>query len=329
MQIGSYLKETIIKGGGELKFIIRKAITLAITLIMVSLFTFLAFQVIQGDSAIVSLGTNATPEAIEALREELGLNENVLVRYFKWLYNAIGGEFGNSSQYRIPVRSLIEERIPITLWLTGLSVIFIVFISLPLGILASKKEKGVFDRLITLLTQTTMAIPPFFLGIIITLLFGFVLKWFTPGMFYYPHEDLGKFFAFMIFPALAVAIPKIAMVVKFLRSSIIRQLKKDYVRTARSKGNKENKILFAHVLKNALIPVITFMAFVIADVLAGSIIIEQVFGLPGLGRLLVMSISNRDYAVVQAIVLFIAVIVILLNFLVDILYQYLDPRVRV
>ena len=148
-----------------------------------------------------------------------------------------------------------------------------------------------------------------------------------PGSFYYPDEDFSRFISFMIFPALAIAIPKVAMVVKFLRSSIIRESEKEYVRTAKSKGLKPDDIMYNHVLKNALTPVITFLAMVIADVLANSIIIEQVFGIPGMGRLLVMSISNRDYAVVQAIVLFIVVIIVVLNFIVDILYQYLDPQV--
>lgn len=298
------------------------------TLIVVSLITFLAFQIIPGDSVLISLGTNATEEAIEQRREELGLNENVFVRYGKWLGGASQGDFGVSSQYHINVSSLLKDRIPITLWLTVLSVVLIILISIPLGVLVSKKAGGWFDRIITLVTQISMAIPPFFLGIIITLLFGFILRIFTPGRFYYPDEDFGRFISFIIFPALAIAIPKIAMVVKFLRSSIIRELDKEYVRTAKSKGLKSRDIMYNHVLKNALTPVITFIAMVIADVLANSIIIEQVFGIPGLGRLLVMSISNRDYAVVQAIVLFIVVIIVLLNFFVDILYQYLDPQVR-
>ena len=259
----------------------------------------------------------------------MGLNENAFIRYFKWLSKVFKGDFGTSSQYNTPVRTLIEGRISITLWLTLLSVIMIIILSIPLGLIATKKVNGWLDRILTLVSHIAMAIPPFFLGILITLLFGFILKWFTPGLFHPPDENFGKFITFMIFPAIAIAIPKIAMVSKFLRSSVIRQLNMDYVRTARSKGLKERRIMYSHVLKNALVPVITFLAIIIADVLANSIIIEQVFGLPGLGRLLIMSISNRDYNVVQVIVLFIAVIVIILNFLVDLIYQYLDPRVRI
>ncbi len=311
-----------------MKYIVKKFTALILTLLLVSFFTFITFQVIPGDSAVASLGTSATKEAIEALREELGLNKNIFVRYVSWLGNALQGDFGTSSQFGMPVSNLIKDRMPVTLWLAVLSIVFILILSIPLGIESAKKEGGLSDRLITLLTHTAMAIPPFFLGIIITLLFGLVLKWFTPGKYVGFKENFGQFIGYLIYPAIAIAIPKIAMVVKFLRSSLIRQLKMDYVRTARSKGNQENVILYRHVLKNAFIPVITFIAMVFADVLAGSIIIEQVFGLPGMGRMLVTAISNRDFSVVQAIVLYIAAVVILINFIVDILYQRIDPRVR-
>lgn len=312
-----------------MKYIAKKIYTLVITLFLVSFLTFIAFQVIPGDSAITSLGTNATEEAILALREELGLNENIVVRFFTWAGNTLQGDFGKSFQYELPVKTLVGDRLPVTLWLSLLSILMILMVSIPLGILTARREGGFLDRMITLITNTSMAIPPFFLGMLITLVFGFVFKWFTPGKYISPSEHFGQFLYYLIFPALAIAIPKIAMIVKFLRSSVLRQLKQDYVRTARSKGHKENTILYGHVLKNALIPVITFMAMVIADIMAGSIIVEQVFGLPGLGRLLVTSISNRDYPVVQIIILYIAAIVVTINFIVDIIYQYIDPRVKV
>lgn len=312
-----------------MKYTLRKILTLAVTLIVVSFLTFIAFQIIPGDSAIAQLGTNATDESIEALREAMNLNGNVLIRYGKWISNVFTGDFGISSQYKIPVNSLILERMPVTIWLAVLSFAFIVVLSIPLGIIAAKKEGEAADRIISFFTHTGMGIPPFFLGIIITLLFGFILKWFTPGRYIGPKENFGSFLGYMIYPALANAIPKAAMVLKFLRSSIIRQLQMDYVRTARSKGNLENPILYRHVLKNAFIPVLTFIAMIVAETLAGSIMIEQVFSLPGLGRLLVMAISNRDYAVVQIIVLYIAATIVVINFIVDMLYQWIDPRVRV
>jgi peptide/nickel transport system permease protein/oligopeptide transport system permease protein len=311
-----------------MKYVLRRMITLIITLLLVSFFTFIAFQIIPGDSATALLGTSATKEAIEALREEMGLNENVLLRFISWLGNSLQGDFGISTQHKVSVARLIGERLPVTIWIALLSIVIILIISIPLGIVAAGKKGKLVDQIITFLLHTSMAIPPFFLGIIITLLFGILLKWFTPGRYVGPKDNFIQFIRYIIFPAIAIAIPKIAMVVKFLRSSVIRQMKLDYVRTARSKGNQEKRILYKHVLKNAFIPVLTFIAMVIADVLAGSIIIEQVFGIPGLGRLLVTAISNRDFPVVQVIILYIAAVVVVINFIVDLLYQCIDPRVR-
>jgi peptide/nickel transport system permease protein/oligopeptide transport system permease protein len=312
-----------------MKYIIKKGFTLITTLLLASIFTFTAFQVIPGDSVTVALGMEATEEAIEAYREEMGLNESLPIRYITWLSKALTGDFGTSIEYDMPVSKLISDRLPVTVWLAVLSFLFIIIISLPLGILAAKRKDRPSDRVITVLTQVSMAVPAFFLGMILSLVFGVILKWFTPGQYVNYHENFLGFLRFMIFPAIAIAIPKIAMLVKFLRSSILRQMNLDYVRTARSKGMKENDILYRHVLKNALIPVITFSAMILADILAGAILIEQVFNLPGLGRLLLVSISNRDYFVVQAIILYIATVVVVINFLVDILYQWIDPRVSV
>jgi len=173
-----------------------------------------------------------------------------------------------------------------------------------------------------------MAVPSFFLGMILTYVFGLILHMFQPGKFIEPSENFGKSAQYLLFPALAVALPKIAMVVKFLRSSILTEMNREYVRTAYSRGNTETAVLYGHVLKNAMIPVVTFFAMVIAEILAGSIVAEQVFSVPGIGRLLISSISNRDYPVVQAIVLYITSVVVLINFAVDMIYQVLDPRVR-
>lgn len=178
------------------------------------------------------------------------------------------------------------------------------------------------------LTQIVMAVPPFFLGILITYLFGLILRWFQPGNFIAPSQSLIQSVKYLIFPALAVALPKIAMVVKFLRNSVLSEMKKDYVRTAYSRGNSENGVLYGHVLKNAMIPVVTFFAMVVAEILAGSIVVEQVFSVPGVGRLLITSIQSRDYPVVSAIILYVTTVVVVLNFAVDLLYQFLDPRVK-
>lgn len=311
-----------------MKYIIKKTITLIITLLVVTFLTFIAFELIPGDSALMHLGVDATEEQLEALRDELGYNDSLFIRYGRWLGKAITGDFGESTKYNAPVSELIKERFPVTIGLAVLSIIIIILVALPLGILTSRKEETRLEGVYLFFTQLGMAIPPFFLGILITLVFGLMLRWFTPGAFVTLQESMGGFFYYLLFPAVAIAVPKIAMLVKFLKSSIKRQLTLDYVRTAKSKGSSLNRVLYGHVLKNALIPVITFLAMVIADVFAGSIVVEQVFNLPGLGRLLVVAIANRDFPIVQAIVLYIAAIVLIMNFLVDVMYRIIDPRVE-
>ena len=312
-----------------MKYILKKFITLIITLLLISLLTFTAFSVIPGDAAAARLGTNATQEQIDALREEMGLNGPLPVRYVNWLGGVLHGDFGESYQYNdVTVASLLSDRLPVTLLLSVLALIIILVISIPLGIICARHSGKWLDTLINQLTQITMAVPAFFLGILLTYVFGLILHWFQPGAFVQPKESFMGSVAYLIFPAVAVALPKIAMVVKFLRNSILSEVGKDYVRTAYSKGNKERRVLYVHVLRNALIPVITFIAMVIAEILAGSIIVEQVFSVPGMGRLLITSISSRDYPVVQAVVTYITAIVVTINFIVDVLYQFVDPRVK-
>lgn len=312
-----------------MKYIIKKFITLIITLLLISLLTFTAFSVIPGDAAAAKLGTNATAEQIDALREEMGLNDPLPIRYVNWLGGVLHGDFGESYQYNdVTVASLLADRLPVTVLLSVLALIIILVISIPLGIVCARHFGRWLDTLINQLTQITMAVPAFFLGILLTYVFGLILHWFQPGAFVAPGEDFGGSVAYLIFPAVAVALPKIAMVVKFLRNSILSEVNKDYVRTAYSKGNRERRVLYVHVLRNALIPVITFIAMVIAEILAGSIIVEQVFSVPGMGRLLIISISSRDYPVVQAVVTYVTAIVVTINFIVDVLYQFVDPRVK-
>ena len=312
-----------------MKYFIRKIVTLIITLLFISLLSFAAFSVIPGNAAISKLGTDATPERVAALEASMGLDKPMVVRYGNWLRDALHGDFGESYQYEgVRVSELLAQRLPTTIILALLSLVIILVLSIPLGILSAKYSGKWLDTLINQLTQITMAIPAFFLGIILTYIFGIALKWFQVGKFVSLNEDPAGCIKYLIFPALAIALPKLAMVVKFLRNSVLGEMQKDYVRTAYSKGNDKNKVLYRHILKNALIPVITFTAMIIAEIMAGSIIVEQVFSVPGIGRLLVSSISNRDYPVVQAMVIYITAIVIIINFIVDMLYQLADPRVR-
>ena len=301
-----------------MKFFIKKLITLIITLLVISFLTFTAFSVIPGDAALSRLGKDATEEQLERARDEMGLNDPLLERYGRWVTDAMQGDFGESYRYEgTSVRSLLAQRLPVTVLLAVISLLIITVISVPLGILSARFAGKWVDTLTNCLTQILMAVPSFFLGMILTYVFGLILHMFQPGKFIEPSENFGKSAQYLLFPALAVALPKIAMVVKFLRSSILTEMNREYVRTAYSRGNTETAVLYGHVLKN-----------VIAEILAGSIVAEQVFSVPGIGRLLISSISNRDYPVVQAIVLYITSVVVLINFAVDMIYQVLDPRVR-
>ncbi len=311
-----------------MKTVLKKLATFIITVLLVTLFVFIAFEIIPGDAATAKLGINATPEALMRLREELGLSRPFFVRYFSWLYSFFFGDMGQSFSYGVSVRSMLASKLPITVTLTLMSFVMIVVISIPLGVLTSKYEDRIWAKGLDTLGQLTMAIPPFFLGILITYVFGMIVHAFTPGGFVSLGADPAGFFSYMFFPSIAIALPKAAMSSKLLRTSILSERKLDYVRTAYSRGNSTIDVLYRHVLKNAIIPVITFLGMTLADTVAGSLVIEQVFSIPGFGRLLISSISNRDYPVVQAIIAIIAMIVIIINLIVDIMYQVMDPRLR-
>ena len=312
-----------------MKYIGKKLSTTLITLLCISFLVYLAFDVIPGDAALAALGTDATPESLEALREQLGLNRPFLQRYVAWLFDFIRGDFGMSYKYQMPVAEMIGSKLPITIIMALISFFIMIAISLPVGIYTAKHSGKLTDRLIMAVNQVMMSVPHFFMGIMITYLFGLILKLFTPGGFESYETDFGGFLAYIIFPCIAIAIPKIAMSVKMLRSSCIEEAKKDYVRTAYSKGNNTDKVLYRHVLRNAMIPVITMWGMTLADMLVGSIVIEQVFNIPGIGRILLTSISYRDYPVVETIIVLIAFVVIVTNFFVDVIYQLIDPRISV
>lgn len=309
-----------------MKQIGKKMITLIITLLLISFAAFLAFQVIPGDPALSVLGMDATEQQIAAFHKEMGLDKPMLIRYVNWLLDFVRGDMGNSFHYRTAVSGLLADKLPVTLALTVESFVFIIGISIPLGMLMARVADKKAGKLMNVVNQIMMSVPSFFLGVLLILVFGLILKWFTPGKYISYTESITGFLGYLVAPAMSIALPKAAMVIKFLRSSVLGQKKSDYVRTAYSKGNSENRVLYYHVLKNACIPVITILGMMIADTMAGSIVVEQVFNLPGVGRLLVSSIGSRDYPVVQAIIVYIASTVVIVNFLVDVIYQLVDPR---
>ena len=311
-----------------MRYLLKKTGILLVTLLFISLLAFLAFQIIPGDPTTKLLGTDYTPERAEALRQQLGLNDNIAVRYWRWLSGFVRGDMGTSYSYFMPVREMIAGKIGVTFALSLLSWIMVTGISIPLGIAYARYQTGPLDRFNVILNQVIMAVPPFFMGILFTYIFGLILRWFMPGNYIAFSDDFWGAVGYLFFPALAISIPKCAKVAKLLRSSILEEMEKDYVRTAYSRGNSRWDVIKKHVLSNAILPVITYLAMTLADIVAGSIIVEQVFAVPGLGRLLLSSIGNRDYPVAQCIVVLIAFVVVFMNYVADIITQYVDPRVR-
>ena len=300
-----------------------------ITLFLVSILCFLIFSVIRGDPASISGGIDITNEQLEILRDRMGLNKNVLVRYFDWLLNFITGNPGISYSFRgEEISALIAQRLPVTAALALISIIFILIISFTVSLLTVKKEGNITDNIVNFLNAAGISTPGFFMGLLFIIIFGFTFKFFIPGEFIEFQDDPLGFFKSLCFPALAVAVPNSAVLIKFLRSSLFAELKSDYVKAARCKGAGRLYILFHHVLKNACLPAVTILGMIIAEVFSGSIIIEQVFSIPGIGRLLIAAISSRDYPLIQVLMVYIAFIVITANMLADITVMIIDPRIK-
>ena len=311
------------------KYIIKKLIRLIITLIITSFVIFLIFELVPGDPVLDKLGTRATPELVESLRIQYGLNQPFIVRYLKFVGGIFTLDFGTSYSYGVPVSSLLKEKLVINFFLSLLALFFVVVISFPLGIYVAKHTGGISDKIISPLNQASMSIPSFVLGLLITFFIGIVLRWFKPGGYVSYNANFGKFLYFLIFPAFALAIPKIAMCIRLLKGNILEEATKDYALTAYARGNNTTGLLYRHVLKNAIMPTITFIGMIAADMICSGIVIEQVFSIPGLGQMLINSISTRDFPVVEAEVLMIALFIMLISFITDIIHVCLDPRVRI
>ena len=308
--------------------ILRRAGMLLMTMLLVSMLTFLAFDLISGDPVRNMLGTEATEEQILALQKELGLDRPLPLRYIHWLKGFLTGDLGTSYSYRQPVWMLISSKLQITLLLCLISFLLTALISIPLGIFSYQLPDGLPRAVRTLLNQLCMAIPPFFIGILVSWLFGILLKRFTPGDFPGMDNNFWKSMKHLFYGAICLAVPRIAMTVRMLRATIINEMNKAYVRTAISRGNDRHGVLTRHVLKNSLPTVVTFLGQTLAELVGACIVVEQVLGIPGLGRFLVLSISRRDYPVVQAIAVILAFWVVLSGMLADLINRWIDPRLR-
>ena len=311
-----------------MKYVCKRILMLLVTMVIVSFLAFAAFDLISGSPAEIMLGTQATPDRVAELEAQLGLDRPFLVRYVSWLGGFFTGDLGTSYSYSQPVWELIAPKVGITLWLSLISFLLIAVVSVPVGLWASRGRSRLGDAVGTVLDQLCMAVPPFFTGILISWLFSITLHWFVHGQFPDLGTDPAGALQYLFFAAVAIAVPRIAMTVRMLRSTIQGEMRKDYVRTAISRGNDRSGVLRRHVLRNALVPVVTFLAQTMAEIVAAGIVVEQVFAIPGLGRLLVSSISNRDYPVVQTIVVILAFWVVLAGTAADIVNQRIDPRLR-
>ncbi|MGC9321065.1 MAG: ABC transporter permease [Kosmotogaceae bacterium] len=307
---------------------LKKLFAMILTVLLVSLITFVTFEIIPGNPALTRLGVDAQESQYEALSAELGLNDPLEIRLSRWLKGLFTGDLGISMRYSVPVSELIFDRLPVTISLAVMALVLIVLIGIPLGIVSAKYGERLPGILITLISQIGMAIPSFWSGIILIYIFGIVLRWVSPGGFVPWSEDAYGAFKSLILPAIAIALPSIASIIRYTRNSIMDQMKNDYVQLALSKGMNLNSVLFRHVLKNALIPIITVLGMIAANILGGAIVIEQVFTLPGVGRLLINAITTRDLPLVQGMVLHIAFIIVVINFFIDVIYTVIDPRIR-
>ena len=312
-----------------MRYFVRKVCVLILTLFAISIVTFALFHIVPGDPAAMILGTSASQEQLDDLREELGLNRPLTEQYVDWISGAMHGDFGNSIMYRKPVAKLLKGKLSLTLILGAMALALVILIGIPLGVFTAGRKHALSEQALNFINILGISVPGFFLSILIIWIFGLLLHWFTPGRFVTFSRDPAKFFRFMIFPAIAIAIPQTCILSTYIRTAVIEEIRADYVRTARSKGSTKNRIMYVHVLKNAIISVVPLIGMIVSGIFSGSIVIEQVFGIPGIGRLLIASVTSRDYPMVQTLVMYIAILILIVNFVVDILIQILDPRIRI
>jgi ABC-type dipeptide/oligopeptide/nickel transport system permease component len=316
------------RGAGIWLFLGKRLSITLLTLFLVSLLSFLAFALIPGDPALLVLGIEAGEEQLRALRLEMGLDRGLAERYWVWLGKFLTGNLGNSARFRgAAISGLILERLPVTFSLAALSLVFMLGIALPAVLASARREGGPADRALGVLTALNISFPGFFLGVLFIWIFGILLRLFVPGAYIDYRRDPLSFAAYLVFPALALALPNAAILIKFLRAQVLQQLKLDYARSALARGAGRRRVLYGHVLKNAAIPAVALLGMIVGETFAGSIVIEQVFAIPGIGRLLISSITSRDYSMVQTLTVYMAFMVVLANTLADIIIRVIDPRI--
>ncbi|WP_417258633.1 ABC transporter permease [Celeribacter sp.] len=311
-----------------MKRLANKATQLATVLVISSFMVFAIGALLPGDPTLTVLGENATVQQRAQLREELGLDDPIIVRYAHWAVNSLRGDLGTSLRTQEPVGTIIAERLPITLELTFLSVVLAVVVGIPLGVASAKWRGGALDLGIGVVGLSSLAVPYFWLGILLILFFSIRLGWVPPSGHVPFFEDPLENLRLMILPVLTVGTAMVALVMRQTRTAMLEALSQDYVRTARAKGTSEAKAVLYHALRNALNPIVTIVGLQFGALMGGAVVTETIFSMPGLGRLVVDGIFNRDLAVVQGAILTIVLCVVVINLLTDLLYSQLDPRIK-
>lgn len=311
-----------------LTFLVRRIATIIPTLVFVSMLIFGLQQLLPGDPAIVLAGEDQDPSVVAYLRAKLHLDEPLPVRYLYWITGVLQGDLGESMRLQKPVLALILEKLPVTLELASLAILIALAIGIPAGIISAVKRNSAWDYAANVIALWGLSTPNFWLGIMLILLFSVTLGWLPASGFVSPFEDLKANLASLIMPAFVLGNAIAAVLMRHTRSAMLQVLSSDYVRTARAKGLSERSVILIHALRNALIPIITLGALELGTLLSGAVLTEQVFTIPGFGKLIVDAVFNRDYAVVQGVVLFTATAYIVLNLLADVAYVIVNPQIR-
>jgi peptide/nickel transport system permease protein len=312
-----------------LKFLIRRVAIVVPTLVFVSMLIFSLQQLLPGDPAVVLAGEERDPNVVAYLHRKLHLDDPLPVRYLYWVKGVLQGDLGESLRIQKPVLALILEKLPVTLELAGLAIVVALCIGIPAGVVSAYRRDSAWDYAANVVALWGLSTPNFWLGILLILLFSVTLGWLPASGYVSPFEDLKSNLAAMIMPAFVLGNAIAAVLMRHTRSAMLQVLSSDYVRTARAKGLAERRVVLKHALRNAMIPIITLGALELGTLLSGAVLTEQVFTIPGFGKLIVDAVFNRDYAVVQGVVLFTATAYISLNLLADIAYVLVDPRIRV
>lgn len=311
-----------------MNYIIKKIISMIFTVILISIISFGSFKLIPGDPAISRLGIEATTEQLDHFRKENHLDKPMVTQYVYWAKGIISGDLGDSLRFSMDIKELITARIHLTLTIGVYAILIAILIGIPLGFLNAKYDGTKFGIFLSFISQLGLSIPEFWLGILATIVFGMIFRLFSLTFIPFDVDPLG-FLESITLPSLVLAFSRVSVVVRYMKNIILEEESKEYVRTAYSKGLSTNEVYIKHILQNTMIPMITVLGLLTAGVLGGALVIEQVFNLPGVGSLLITGVTARDIPLVQAIVTYIASTIIIINFLIDILYRLVDPRISI